>query len=123
MSYIRSTSNPEELYIFSSGKEVEVHQGPELIGKLPTKVMNGLIKKYIKKNQPDKCKHKGAKVEEVWVILDDDRTILQEKGDDKFSLDEAKKGNTEVMTKLSYGDWEVYMYYVTWYYIAHSNVG
>ncbi len=122
MSYIRSTSNPEELYIFSSGKEVEVHQGPELIGKLPTKVMNGLIKKYIKKNQPDKCKHKGAKVQEVWVILDNDGTILQEKKDEP-SVDETMSGKTEVMTKFSYGDWEVYMYEVTWYYIAHSNVG
>lgn len=122
MSYIRNISNPEGLYIFSSGKEVEVQQGPVLVGKLPTNVMNGLIKKYVKKNQPDKCKHKGAKVEEVWVRVSKEGVFLGEKKDNDLSENEVMSGEWTVRTKLSYDSWHVYMYDVTWYYIAYSNV-
>ena len=52
MSYIRSTSNPEGLYIWGDQKEVTIVKG-----------FNGLIKKY-HKNFSD-CKFKEAEIKEI----------------------------------------------------------
>ena len=114
MSYIRSTGNPEALYIWGDSEGVvTVMKGPEIVGKLPTSVMNGLIKKYIDEYCPDDCEYEGALVEEVWIPVETERITEEMK---MMSL------TSTPMVRLSYGDWKVDMWDVTWYYIARSNI-
>jgi hypothetical protein len=114
MSYIRSTGNPEAMYIWGDADcTVTVMKGPDVIGTLPTDVMDGLINKYINGNCPDDCDYKGAKVEEVWIPVPTERITEEMK---IMSLVSTP------MVRLSYGDWKVDMWDVTWYYIARSNV-
>lgn len=100
MSYIRSTSNPESLYIWSNGEYATIMKGPDIIGNIPERTINGLINKYIDDNLPDNCEYEGAKISEEWISLNN---------------------SNHPMMVLSYEDWEVIMWDVTWYYIAHSN--
>jgi len=100
VSYIRSTTNPEGLYIVGTGKEVEFYKGCEYPGVMPPDVFNKLIDKWIENYQED-TEIEGAKIEEVWINA---------------------KGDPSRM-RLSYKDWYIDMWYVTWYYIARSNYG
>lgn len=95
MSYIRSTSNPEALYIWGDNKEITVVKGPTIVGYMPISVFNGLIKKYHK--HFDDCSYKGAEVKDVKV-------------------------GKNFKIRLSYGDWSVNMWDVTWSYIVLSNI-
>ena len=98
MSYIRSISNPEGLYIVGTGENVEIHLGrksaePYKTLYIPTKVFKGLIKKFAREDPDDYCKYEGALIEFV------------------------KIGN-DFKWRLVYDDWEVYMWEVTWEYIV-----
>ena len=99
MSYIRSGSNDEHLYIFCNMSDVvEFHKGGEFVGTMPANVFNKLIDMWIENSQED-TDHEGAVVSEVWV-------------------------DGEPFTLLHYDhQWDIYMQHVTWYYIARSNYG
>ena len=105
MSYIRSTSNNENLYVFANmGAIVEFHKGTELIGTMPQDVFNGLIDKYIENFCEDTEFH-GAMISEVF-----------------YKQPERLGG--EFKMRLEYNhEWGIEMQDVTWYYIARSNYG
>ena len=103
MSYIRSTSNPEALYIWSEANgDCVFLMGTEIVGKMPREVFDGLIKLYVEEGDIEYTHYKDAKVEELIDGTEWD-------------------GNTRLATRLSYKDWHIDMWAVTWYYIAHSN--
>ncbi len=95
MSYIRSTANPEGIYIFSDGKESHIWILDDHSRKMPTNTLDKLIKKWIE-NGEEHCRYRGAEIRESWK-------------DDHFEM------------VLSYNDWEVRMWYVTWHTIAYGN--
>jgi hypothetical protein len=111
MSYIRGLSNPEGLYIWGDEEKVTVTKGSETIGYIPIPIFNGLIRKYIRGYCED-CKYKGAEIKEVLVKND------IELPDEEFDKDPSV---ANFKMKLSYDNWSVIMWYVTWYYIARSN--
>lgn len=96
MSYIRSTSNPEGLYIWGDGKTVTITKGPKTIGYIPTNIFHGLIKKYNQNFYPDECSYKGASIKEVHI-------------------------GKNFKVQLSYDNWKVNMWDVTWHYIVSVN--
>lgn len=95
MSYIRSTSNPEALYIWGDGKEVTIMKGFDIVGTIPVTVFNGLIRKYHKHFED--CTYEGAEVKEV-------------------------KSGKNFKIRLSYKGWKCFMWDVTWSYIVLSNI-
>jgi hypothetical protein len=99
MSYIRSTSNDEHLYIFANMDGiVEFHRGTELVGTMPQEIFNVLIDLYIQHFCEDVEFH-DANVREMFV-------------------------DGKPITRLEYKhNWQLDMQYVTWYYIARSNYG
>lgn len=115
MSYIRSPYNPEALYIWGEGNNrCRFMKGSEIVGTMPTDIFNGLIKAYVKEDvclSDGHVEYKEARVEEVWVNI---------KGE-KVDEDDVKPEKNELRTRLSYKDWHIDMWDVTWYYIAHSN--
>lgn len=127
MSYIRSTNNPESLYIWGDEEKTHVYKGPDYIGSLPNEVMEGLIKKYSDEFHPDECEYKGAKIEEVWVLKNDvnnfktsdewckETSEMIENKDPEFM---NKVGARIIQTRFSYENWHVDMWDVTWHYIV-----
>jgi hypothetical protein len=98
MSYIRGTSNPEALYIWSDAERiVHVQMGTEFIGTLPVSVMDGLIERYVR-NYLEGCKYNGAEIREI----------------------QDKDGNFKL--EFSYNNWKCVMWSVTWDYVALSNI-
>jgi len=120
MSYIRSGSNPESLYIFGGKEDVEISIGHMIITyRVPVQIFNGLLKKFHRNYHECPCSYKGLKVEEIWVKVNDKKEIIGEVDD---VLGTGITGINEVRIKLSYKDWKVYMWYVTWEYIVLSNL-
>jgi len=118
MSYIRSSSNPENLYIWGDEEDVYISIGSNVeLKKVPIKTFNGLLKKYHKNFHKVPCAFKSLKIEEVWVKVDDKQYVLGEVGEKIF--DDLK---TEVRMKLSYENWHIYMWFVTWEYIVYSKL-
>jgi hypothetical protein len=101
MSYIRSGSNPEKLYIWGDGINFYIEEGFNDSKVIPKKIFIGLIKKWLKNNWEDTT-FKDASVKEVWVT------------DDKTNEKESK-------IELSYDGWKIHMWLVTWVYITHTN--
>lgn len=100
MSYIRSGSNPEKLYIWGDGVNTYIAEGAKENKVMPRSVFHGLIRKWLRNGWED-CVFKGASVKEVW----------------------RKMGNkNELQIELSYNGWKVYMWLVTWVYITHTNL-
>jgi hypothetical protein len=98
MSYIRSTSNPESLYIWGDlDQNAYVVMGSDTIGTMPTRTLNGLIKKYVRNDDDESCKYSGAEIKEVNV-------------DGNFKMELSYKGK-----------WKCHMWRVTWEYIALTN--
>ena len=102
MSYIRSTSNPEALYIVGTGKNVEIYRGGRyahlLPHTIPTRTLKMLLRKWNVGNHDDET-YGGARVREIKV-----------------------KNGWKI--ELSYEDWKIRMWPVTWYYIAsHERDG
>ena len=96
MSYIRSSSNPEGLYLWSNGIDVEIIEGSKFHGGIPVNIFNGLIRKFRKSVHRIPCKFKKCSLDEVWI-----------------------EGVPKI--QLKYGAIEVNMWAVTWEYIANSN--
>jgi len=77
MSYIRSTSNPEGLYVYSDGEFVNIHidpafaRGPDVKHglRIPQEVFDTACKKW-HKTWSD-TEHEGFSIEEVHVFEDD----------------------------------------------------
>lgn len=97
MSYIRSISNPEKLYIYESLDGVEIIMGTSHLGVVPTKIFNGLLKKYCKQFHEHPCEYKGAKIDEEWI-------------------------DGEPKVKFTYENIEFFMWDVTWEYIVLFNI-
>lgn len=111
MSYIRSTSNPEGLYIWGDDKNVNIVFGKELIKYIPIKIFDGLLNKY-NKSCGNGVKFKGASIKETFISDGKKQTKLQK----AFGV---QSGNFKM--RLSYGDWHKDMWKVTWEYIAQHN--
>lgn len=97
MSYIRSTSNPEGLYILGTHRNVEFHKGEDFIGHMPQEIFNVLIDNYVDSYGED-CEFHDASVREIF-------------------------SDGSYVMRLMYEDWYIDMWDVTWYFIAHSNYG
>ena len=114
MSYIRSTSNPESLYIWSDGKNANISVGRSYKSKgrlevyflIPVKTFETLLKKS---NGFHKAKYRGASVKEVYVRSNEKRTKFDK-------LMHMWPGDYQM--RLSYKNWHVDMWKVTWYYIC-----
>jgi hypothetical protein len=99
MSYIRSISNPEGLYIWGDGEmaNITTKDSFRTYMRVPMDIIDGLILKYHRSNLPDVCSYKGCKISEIMI-------------------DGALK------MKLEYADWSIFMWDVTWTYIVYTNV-
>jgi hypothetical protein len=102
MSYIRGTTNPEALYIVGTGKNVEIYRGGKgnwvLPYTMPTEIFNTLLHLWNKGTGYSEV-YRGAMVREVPV-----------------------RGTFRI--ELSYKDWKVRMWPVTWAYICdHEKDG
>lgn len=98
MSYIRNTSNPEKLYIYSDGEHVHISTGLIFIGKVPVNIFDGLIKKFHRNSHIYPCSYKGSSVTEAINTLYHTSFIVFE-----------------------YEEIELLMYEVTWEYIVYTN--
>jgi len=110
MSYIRCSSNPEALYIWDDGKNANIvcDMNNQTIQIIPSKIFSGLIKKY-KKNYGEDTTYKGASIKEVFV--------KSGKKPNKFQkLLRIEDGNFQY--RLSYKNWYIDMWQVTWEHIA-----
>jgi hypothetical protein len=117
MSYIRSGSNPEKLYIVGTDSHIEVMEGSKDVWNIPYNVFQGLIKKYDRMLHEFPCEFKGAKLDEVWV---DDNGHEQENQEEHLTPETALIYNCKV--KLTYGENKVYMWFVTWEYITNGEM-
>jgi len=104
MSYIRSGSNPEGLYIVGTKEGVEfyvagVDYSQNLPRAMPVEVFEGLLRKYHKSLDASKVEYGGATVKEVWI---------------------DGLGGNKYRIRLNYKDWDtpIDMYEVTWSYIV-----
>lgn len=112
MSYIRSGSNPEKLYIWGDVENATIAEGNKDTWNIPLNIFNGLIRKFHRRFHEYPCQYKGAQVDEIWVYDIDDE-------DDNAPGHYLK--SSECKIKLSYGDHYVIMWDVTWEYIVYSN--
>ncbi len=114
MSYIRCLCNPEGLYIWGDGKYVNITlAGRECHECIPEKIFDGLIKKFHKEGswcvQGSPIKYKGATIEEV--LIESNKKITKLEKELKF-----RHGNFKY--RLSYKDWYIDMWQVTWEHVA-----
>lgn len=116
MSYIRSGSNPEKLYIWGDKQNANIiafnEKGNKENWYIPLDIFNGLIKKFHCHYHDYPCKYKGAQVEEVWVY----------EGELEFTDEVNPLLDAECKIKLSYKEHYVIMYEVTWKCIVYSNL-
>jgi hypothetical protein len=114
MSYIRSSSNPEQLYIWGDGKIVTFIKGPYTVGTMPSEILNELLYRYSKhENEDEVLEFEGATIQQVLVDAKD-RQVDQIDPKEKILP-------TDWKIQLSYDGWVLYMWYVTWYYIVETN--
>ncbi len=99
MSYIRSGSNPEGLYIFGDGEYVTICIGPDSSRKMPKNIFHGLIRKYHRDELG--IQFKGASLNEEWIEYN---------------------GSSDCKVVLAYDNWRCEMWGVTWDYIAYTNL-
>lgn len=100
MSYIRSGSNPEKLYIWGNGVNVFISKGHEETKVIPKNIFHGLIRKWFR-NEWEDSSFKGASVKEVLGEINNEK---------------------QHQIELSYSGWSIYMWLVTWVYITHTNL-
>ena len=113
MSYIRSTSNPEGLYIFCTGKEVCICYHRRALGNnstkddalqfnVPTKVFHEVGRKWYNhefEEDRDAVEFQGFRAELKWVDIGKVR---------------------EHQVVLSYAGHEIYLWEVTWHYVVEA---
>jgi hypothetical protein len=97
MSFIRSGSNPEGLYVWGDGTNINI-TADETHGKIrtiPQTIFEPLAKKYCR-NSGEAITLSGASIQEIWV---------------------KNRKRNELKVRLSYKDWSIHMWEVTWEYI------
>jgi hypothetical protein len=114
MSYIRSGSNPEKLYIWGDSENAVIAEGNKAMWDIPVNIFNSLIRKFHRRFHEYPCQYKDAQVEEVWVY-DGDIEVIDDGTDPILRRSECK-------VKLSYNGHSVIMWDVTWEYIVYSNI-
>lgn len=101
MSYIRSGSNPEKLYIWGDENNVvHIRDGSIDENTIPSNIFHGLIRRW-HNNFGEDTFYKMASVKEVWIL---------------------ENGINSPKVELSYNGWVYNMYYSTWCCIAYSNM-
>jgi len=96
MSYIRSLSNPEGLYIFGDGRNIELIVKKEPIKLMPPQIFKSLMLKWLDNDfDDDELDFEGAKLK-------------------------VEKRNENFKWILSYADWQIEMWEVTLFYVATS---
>lgn len=130
MSYIRSTSNPEELYIYSSGKYVHITHNvnkPFSSGKkspqeddmtIPTYIFENALRKYKRRYRVLPISYRDLKIEEVHLYKDNGKKVPVNLTVKKYFEASEKRGGTLFQIKISYKNKFVCMYKTTWDYIA-----
>jgi len=112
MAYIRSSSNPEQLSIWSDGTTVCVVKGPKTIGYIPSVILNELLYKYSKEGDCD-------------TTIEVDKATVQHVRVDSLDRESFSKEDAilpiNFKVKLSYDGWHIYMWEVTWDYIVNTN--
>ena len=122
MSYIRCLSNPEGIYIWGDGQYVNISVGKEELKYIPQKRFDGLLRKCNKYPNSDKIKYCGVQIEETFVKTPKkfwtktDKEIMKDKRLRKVL---GEPGNFKM--RLSYQDWYIDMWRVTWEYIVRHN--
>lgn len=99
MAFIRSTSNPEKLYIFGSITGLmEFYAGDQVSHSCDCDRFIEFMRRYIENR---------------------DRTLMDE---EKFSYDNIsiEEEETEFKMKLTVDDWSILMYSVTWEQLVYS---
>ena len=114
MSYIRSGSNPESLYIWGDDTKATIAEGSKPTWNIPLNIFNGLLRKFHRRFHDYPCHYKGAQVDEIWVH--DENIEINENEADPLLL------STHCKVKLSYEEHYVIIWDVTWEYIVYSNV-
>jgi hypothetical protein len=97
MSYIRSGSNPEKLYIWGDGDNVTIAEGSLPAWNIPKLDFHSLLRKYERRFHDCPCEYRGIEVTEVWV-------------------------DEECKIKLSYKYHSVIMWDVTWEFIVNGFI-
>lgn len=112
MSYIRCLYNPEGLYIWADEKYANITiSGKEGISQIPLNIFEGLLREYIGGFGKD-AEYKGASIKEVFVKSGKKPTKIK------------KMMNVEdgiYQMRLSYKNWCIDMWFVTWEYIAQHG--
>ena len=123
MSYIRSNSNPESLYIWgggpggcvtichrSSAKEIPASFN------VPTRAFDRVRRKWAK-GYDEKASSGGILVEEVHVYMRSGRLVPVR----SMTTQLTSKAQTEFLIRLSYKEHFVHLWRVTWDYVAREN--
>jgi len=124
MSYIRSGSNPEGLYIIGNmNDQLEIFDDPDERSKtMPIEVFEKLCKMWFD-NFCDDVEYKGASIEDVCVFKDDgELSPIETRCTDMKERPIAFKTRLSYTGKTAADDWFVDMYDVTWFYIAHRAI-
>jgi hypothetical protein len=116
MSYIRSGSNPEKLYIVGTGEHIEIMERCKDVWHIPSNIFTGLLKKFDRTFAEFPCEFKGAKVDEVWVGKNNN----EETPDDEY--EPSPDNLLECKVKLTYKEHSLYMWYVTWAYLVNGEM-
>jgi hypothetical protein len=115
MSYIRSTNNPEGLYIICSGKYVEISEGSKKSWNIPVTQFRNILKKWKKRGWVDEdVKYKDTRVREIFIP-----DKKQDKNWKKFIKTLGPIGKFKI--RLSYKRNHIDMWFVTWDYIINNN--
>lgn len=113
MSYIRCLSNPEGIYIWGDGKQTNITIADTGIHKyIPQKIFDGLLKKYNKQFGSTPIKYRGAKIDEIFVESGKKQTKIEK----QLGIKDGK-----YQYRLSYKNWYIDMWQVTWEHIANHN--
>lgn len=115
MSYIRSGSNPESLYVYGTEDRVYICEGSLPNWFIPLKDFNSILRKYHRLFHEAPVTYKGLKIEEVWV---DEKN--NERDGEYYDPTIDKLLNCKI--KLSYNENSVIMWDVTWEYIVNGYI-
>lgn len=112
MSYIRSTSNPEALYIWGDKEKIaHISMGSSPPWYMPTSVLNGLIRKF------NRQYGNGFDLDIDEVLSYRKASLMLVKHGYDFKVCLAYNG----MVHGKMVEWKCFMWVVTWMYIAKNN--
>ena len=118
MSFIRSGSNPEKLYIWGDGDYININDHKTL-KQVPVDTFFKLIEEFIENfyEADEPIEVDQFKLEEKWTNED----ALSE---DLHDLKRVDRGNYKVFLSCNDSEreieWEIEMWRVTWMYIIHG---